>query len=222
MSYKIETHMHTPYVSRCAKIPAEELVKRYKAAGYDAITVTDHYNLENFAWMGLDLDGTGDKLEAFLEGYHRVREIAEPEGIRVFYGAELRFFENQNDYLLYGFSPELLAEPRKVCAMSIVDFIRSARQDGALLFQAHPFRRHCVPIAPAFLDGMEIANRHPRHPSRNELAAEYVQQYGLLKIGGSDFHDDGTPCIGGIVSETLPEDTMQLAQLLRSGRFSVL
>ncbi len=220
--YKIETHLHTPYMSNCARLCAEEIVQCYKKAGYSALTVTDHYYLDNLRIMGLDLDTPGDKVEAFLEGYRRVRDVAELEGIKVYYGAELRFFENMNDYLLYGFSPNLLADPQKVCAMSIVDFIHLAREDGALLIQAHPYRAPCVPIPPEYVDGIEVQNRHGTHNNRNELATAYANRHGLLGIGGSDFHDINSHCVGGILSDVLPEDSYGMASLLRSGNFVVL
>ena len=44
--YKIETHLHTTHTSKCGHLTAPVLAKAYKEAGYDAITVTDHYNRE--------------------------------------------------------------------------------------------------------------------------------------------------------------------------------
>ncbi len=220
--YKIETHLHTPYVSPCGRLTAEELVMGYKAAGYSALTVTDHYKFASFKFAGVDLDAPGSKLPAFLEGYRRVKEIADREGMMVYYGAEIQFFENDNDYLVFGFSDELLADPRKICSMSIADFSALARADGALLLQAHPFRKHCVPVAPYLLDGVEAVNRHDCHPNRNELAIAFADRYGLLKTGGTDCHDPEDVGIGGIEAEYLPKDSKELADLLRSGNFKIL
>jgi hypothetical protein len=80
--------------------------------------------------------------------------------MKTYYGAELKFDENNNEYLLFGFSDDLLSRGEDIFTMGIVEFSRLARQDGALLIQAHPFRRPCVPVAPELLDGVEIANRH--------------------------------------------------------------
>lgn len=46
--YRIETHLHTTYISRCGWLGAEAIMKYYTACGYDAICVTDHYNRECF------------------------------------------------------------------------------------------------------------------------------------------------------------------------------
>ncbi len=220
--YKIETHLHTPYISPCGRLTAQQLVEGYRAAGYAALTVTDHYKPEAFRYAGVDLEAPGSKLEAFLEGYRRVKEQADRVNMRTYYGAEIQFFENDNDYLLFGFSPELLADPKTVCAMGIVEFSRLAREDGALLLQAHPFRKHCVPVAPYLIDGVEAVNRHDCHPNRNDLATAFADRYGLLKTGGTDCHDPEDVGVGGIASEVLPADSMELARILRSGNFRIL
>ena len=41
--YKIETHMHTSQGSACAVSTGEEMARAHKAAGYDAIIITDHF-----------------------------------------------------------------------------------------------------------------------------------------------------------------------------------
>ena len=220
--YKIETHLHTPYISPCGKLTAEQLVMGYLEAGYAAITVTDHYKPAAFRHAGIDMHGAGDKLYAFLEGYREVKKIADQVGLKVYYGAEVQFYENDNDYLLFGFSDALLSDPAKVCAMSIADFSPLARADGALLIQAHPFRAHCVPVAPHLIDGVEAVNRHEVHDNRNPLAIDFAQRYNLLMTGGTDCHDPEDVGLGGIEADVLPEDSRALAALLRSGQFRIL
>lgn len=220
--YKIETHLHTPYISSCGKLTAEELVLGYKAADYSAITVTDHYNRHCFKYAGIDPKGPGSKLPAFLEGYRRVKAIGDAEGLRVYYGAELRFDEGPNDYLIYGFSDGLLADAEAVFSMGLAAFSEAARADGALLIQAHPFRRPCLPVAPYLVDGIEAVNRHDCHDNHNEQAIALADRYGLLKTGGTDCHDPEDVGRGGICAETLPADSTELAKLLRSGRFGLL
>ena len=89
--YKIETHMHTNHVSKCGWLTAQELAAGYKAAGYDAVVVTDHFNRTTFDYLGIDTTAPGDKVHAFLEGYRRMAEAGEKVGLKVFKGAELRF-----------------------------------------------------------------------------------------------------------------------------------
>ncbi len=216
--FKIETHLHTTTVSPCGRMTPEEIVRRYHEAGYRGLVVTDHYRLDVFArWKD-----TQDKLQAFLEGYRQVKRLADRAGIKTYYGAELQFAENRNDYLLYGFSDSLMEDPEQVCRMGVAAFSEAAREDGALLIQAHPFRSGCVPVAPYLLDGVEAVNRHDKHKNRNELAMAYADRYGMLKIGGGDFHDPDDICVGGVAAEYLPKDSVELAALLRSGGFQLL
>ena len=58
--HKIETHLHTKIVSKCGWLSPEELIAGYKAAGYDAIVVTDHYNRTTFEYLGIDTRAPGD------------------------------------------------------------------------------------------------------------------------------------------------------------------
>ena len=143
--YKIETHLHTNHVSKCGHLDAAAIVKGYHEAGYRALIVTDHYNRTTFDFLGIDPAGPGDKLGAFLDGYRRVREEAEKVGIRVFRGAELRFDECDNDYLLYGWLDDLLSDPEAVFRMGIAGFAPIAKAAGALLIQAQPYRHSCTP-----------------------------------------------------------------------------
>ena len=53
--YKIETHLHTTYISHCGWLGAQAIMKAYSAAGYDAICVTDHYNRDTFDYIEMDL-----------------------------------------------------------------------------------------------------------------------------------------------------------------------
>ena len=144
-TYKSETHLHTVTVSKCAHLEPEVLIRGYKEAGYDGIIVTDHYNRTTFDYLGIPTTGPEDKAEAFLAGYRAMAELGEREGIRVFKGAEIRFDESENDYLIYGFADDLLREPEELFRMGIADFSSLARAEGVLVVQAHPYRKKCTP-----------------------------------------------------------------------------
>ena len=134
--YKIETHLHTTYISHCGWLGAQAIMKAYSAAGYDAICVTDHYNRDTFDYIEMDLSTPGSKTRDFLLGYHRLKREGEKYGIRVYAGAELRFDGSQNDYLLYGFHDELLADPERRR--------RAAHSGASLPQQVHPGARRAA------------------------------------------------------------------------------
>ncbi len=220
--YKIETHLHTRHASECGWLEAPALAEGYQAAGYSAVAVTDHYNRTTFEYLHVDLSSGADKLGAFLTGYDRMREACGKRGILVYRGAELRFDECDNDYLFYDWPDELLADPEEVFRMGIAAFAPLARAAGALLIQAHPYRRACTPAIACYLDGVEVCNLNPRHENNNPRAEEYARQFHLLRTGGSDCHRTEDIAAGGILAENLPADTRAFADLIRSGNYTIM
>ena len=220
--YKIETHLHTSHVSRCGYLDAGALVERYAAAGYGGIIVTDHFNRITFDYLGLDPAGPGDRVGAFLDGVRRMEEEGARRGLRIYKGAELRFDECENDYLLYGWPDELLSDPEAVFRMGVAAFAPLARAAGALMFQAHPYRHGCTPAIACYLDGLEVRNLNPRHESHNDWAERYAAQFGLARLEGSDCHQSGDEARAGILVEELPGDSGAMAELLRAGRYTLI
>jgi len=221
--YKIELHLHTKYSSGCGEMSAVDLISGYKAAGYSGIVVTDHYNRDTYHMKNIDPASPGDRLTPFLEGYYRMKEEGEKQGIKIYRGAELRFDGSFNDYLFFNYPDSLLEDPEKVFTMGLSAFYEMHKGTDSLLIQAHPFRDHCTVSNPAYLDGMEIANMHPFHNSRNYLAQRFAGGYPhLILTGGSDCHEPRHLARGGILAEELPEDDAALVALLRSGKYNII
>lgn len=220
--YRIETHMHTNHTSKCGWLDAAALAEGYARAGYAAVAVTDHYNRDTFDHMDLKAASPEEVLSVFLDGFRRLEGECARAGLKLYKGAELRFDECCNDYLLYNYPDELLSRPEEVFHMGIAAFAPLAREAGALIVQAHPYRKKCTPAIACYLDGVEICNRNPRHENHNEWAAEYAALHGLLRTGGSDCHRAEDIAQGGILARTLPEDGAALVRLLRSGEYTII
>ncbi len=222
--YKIETHLHTTYVSRCGWMGAEAIIKLYTAAGYDAICITDHYNRTAFKYCDVDLDAPGSKVREFLRGCERVQNYAKEinSPLKVIPAAEVRFDGSENDYLLYGFHEELLADPLHVFTEGLAAFYKEVKQDGAILIQAHPYRKSCQVMPAEYLDGMEVYNACVRHNSHNDMAFAYATEHNLLMTAGSDAHRQEDVGLAGITSEHLPETTFDMAKLIRSKEYELL
>lgn len=222
MMYKIETHLHTSHSSPCGKVEAETIARLYAEAGFHGIVVTDHYfhyTCRPHCWN----IPYRDYFKVFIEGYHRLFKAAEPYGLKIYKGAEVRFDENFNDYLLLNYPDSLLQDPEAIFTMGLEKFSPLVRQAGALLIQAHPFRDKNTPADPALVDGYEVKNASPRAANHNELTAEFIAQHpGKLQLCGSDFHRvEDTGC-GGILTEILPENEAALATLLRAENYTLL
>ena len=220
--YRIETHLHTNHTSKCGWLDAAALAEGYAQAGYAAVAVTDHYNRDTFAYLHIDTTVPGDVTGPFLDGFRRMEEACAKQGVKVYKGAELRFDECENDYLLYNYPEELLARPEEVFHLGIAAFAPLARAAGALLIQAHPYRRKCTPAIACYLDGVEVMNRNPRHENENDRAEAYAAQFGLLRTGGSDCHQWEDIAQGGIVSSVLPENDADFVRLLREGEYKII
>ena len=218
MQYKTELHTHTLLVSPCADTPLEDVVARYADAGYTTVFVTDHY-------CDYVIDPAGEtweqKMEHYLSGYRAMKEMARGK-FNVVLGCELRFLENFNDYLVFGMDEEFLLTHPELHKMSLKDFSAFARENGLLLVQAHPFRTKMTVVKPQLLDGVEVFNGHRGHESKNYLANELANRYGLIKTSGSDFHHPNSVVSGGIMTDEPITTAKQLIEILRSGNYTLI
>ena len=214
---KIELHFHTKETSPCGKVPAKEGIWAYKAAGYDAVVVTDHFSSET-----LGIEGEWETvIERFLSGYEEAKKFGESCCIKVYLGMELRFEDCKNDYLVYGISREFLLEHPWIYRISLEKFVTITREWGCCVIQAHPFRDGSHPASPNLVDGVEIWNTNLRHDSRNYLAAEWSMEHQLLQTAGSDFHRAGDLSGAGILVTQLPQNEKELAALIKAGEYEL-
>lgn len=194
--YLIDTHVHTSEVSRCGRVPAVEMVRYYKDAGYQGIIITDHYYDGYFESLG---DQPWEaKVEEFLSGYKAALEEGKRIGLNVMLGIELRFHDSIEDYLVYGLDEDFLIQNPELYRHNLESFKKLADKHNLLIFQAHPFRPGMKVAIPCLLHGVEVFNGNPRHDSHNDLAYEFAVQNGLLMIAGSDAHQPGDVGRAGI------------------------
>ena len=217
--YRIELHAHTSPCSGCCTISAKELIRLMKEQGYDAVAVTNHFFSPFFERCRNN--GVTDPVSAYLADFHEAKEEGRKAGIKVYLGAEYRFSENKNDYLVYGADEAFLRKTASLLDMGIEAFYRTFHREDLLVIQAHPFRDHtegpAVQISADFLDGVEIMNMHPGKQSRVALAAKYAVAHGypLLTVG-TDLHHRGHEGVSALRARILPENEQQLVELLKS------
>ena len=96
-----DPHTHTSETSRCGHLPAAEVVDRYVKQGFTGLVVTDHLHPEYLS--RIDTQHNWDAvMDHYLSGYRASKKRGDEVGFDVILGAELRFPENDNDYLVYG------------------------------------------------------------------------------------------------------------------------
>lgn len=200
-----EIHAHTKEVSPCGQLSARELIEDLHAKGYGAVVITDHY------LPGERLDR--EQRDAFLSGYRAAKEAAEPYGMIVLPGMEIRFKDRREDFLVYGMEEvDIHTLPDNVCDMGPYEFHQLAQESGWMVYQAHPFRAKTLPANPRDIDGMETFNGNPRHNSQNRLATAFATRHSLRTIAGSDVHRKGD---AGIVGMMIPRDALEARALAR-------
>ncbi|MFW6006764.1 MAG: PHP domain-containing protein [Bacillota bacterium] len=214
--FKYDIHVHTDEVSPCGKIEAEKMVKLYKKAGYAGVVITDHFRSRFFTDINTGISHE-EKVDRYLLGYRKAKKLGDKMGIKIFWGLEITFPENSNDYLVYGINEEILNKYRNITEIGLAEFYKLMKKinEDILIFQAHPFRTGTTIMDPELLDGIEIYNGNPRHDSRNELALKFAQRHGLRKISGSDFHQLEDLGQGGIILPEKPETEADLVQMLK-------
>jgi hypothetical protein len=221
-NYRIELHAHSDESSRCGSIGAAELVKMYKDAGYSALVLTDHYYARFFDKIS-DLSWE-KQLEKYLKGYKKAENMADKFDFKIFLGIEIKFNNDPNEYLVYGLKEDFLLKNPNLHHLSLEKFktLIERQKEDILIFQAHPYRPGMAPADIKLLDGLEVYNGNPRHNSQNDKAFAYAKKHELKMISGSDFHEYEDLALGGIVSEKLPVNIIELCDLLKNGNYNLI
>ncbi len=214
--YRVELHAHTAPVSGCSQVSPTELIDTYAALGYAAVTIVNH-----FMYRG-DAEIKEAYVERHMAAYEEAKAYGEERGVRVYLGAEIRFTDNNNDYLVFGVDRERLLEIYDYLPHGIEYFRKEYPMPDGVFIQAHPMRDGMVRVDPALLDGVEVFNMHPNHNSRVGLASLFAREKeGMIVVAGSDFHhpNKNHEGQGAIRTAYLPRDSFELAELLRRGEF---
>lgn len=212
--YKYEIHCHTSEVSSCGKVKAEDVVRTHHNAGFTGIAITDHYYKGFFDNLG-DMDWK-EKIDKYLEGYRAAKKAAEPLGMDLILGMELRFAENNNDYLVYGITEELLYNNPMLYEMTPETFSEFVKEHDLVIYQAHPSRKGMVRTDPKYLTGVEVVNGNARHNSRNDRSLEFAVENSLRQCKGSDFHQPEDLDRACMVLDERVKDSIELKNKLLS------
>lgn len=217
--FKTELHCHSKGASPCARVNGEEIVEKFSKSGYSTLVLSNHFGQNVYEIYGFtDWQAFVDN---FVGEYETVKRAA-AEKLNVLLGIELRFVQNDNDYLVLGITEEFLRANPFFYTMTVAEFHEICKEQGFLLIQAHPFRNRMVIIPPSHLDGVEVFNGHFGHDSRNEIAELWAEKYSLLKTSGTDFHYADVPTNGGILTESKIQNMQELVEVFKSGNYQLI
>ena len=209
--YKIELHAHTSPVSPCSELPPKEFIRRLHEQNYDTVVITNHF------FPGGPFLNTEDPVGTYLADYYAAKEEGERVGMTVLLGAEFRFEENSNDYLVFGIDEAFLRETVTQLSLTYRQFYEKYSDPSRLILQAHPFRNGIVAMDGAHMDAIEAFNMHPGHNSRITTSARYAdaENIPILTIG-TDLHHPGHEGSSALRAKVRPETNADLVALLRS------
>ena len=217
--FKTELHLHSRDASPCANAPAKVIVDKYVDAGYRTIVVTNHFSpmyIEAY-----DCKDWKEYIDLFVGAWEKVKYYA-GDRLNVLFGGEFRYTGCENDYLVYGLTPEYLYDHPDLLTGGAVRNLPKLRNDGMMVFQAHPFRMNMKIVTPEILDGYEAFNGHVGHQSSNDIAYHWATKLGKKMISGSDHHKTDQPPTGGIITETEIRTNEDLLAALQSGGYLLI
>lgn len=223
VKYKTELHCHSRDVSTCSNESAEGIVEKYLRYGYSTILLTNHLSKNCHSTPQFEGKSWKEKCDHFVNGYHVLKKAAEGTPLNILFGAEIRFPENSNDYILIGLTEEYLYSHEDLYCVSVGKFHEQCYKDGMLLIQAHPMRRGMYINYQWDVDGWEVYNGHPTQVSSNSAAFEFARQYPEKHMtSGSDHHDTDHMPTGGILTDFEIKSVQQIYDTLKSGNYSLI
>jgi len=219
--FRYETHLHTSEGSACGRSTAAEMVNLYANAGFSGIFITDHFFNGNCA-VDRSLPWA-DRVDGFLEGYRNACTAAEGSHFQVFFGFE--YSNEGTDFLIYGLDGDFLLRHPDIDRVPVDDFFDPAREAGAFIVQAHPFRqRPYIPRIRLFhrqVDALEVFNGAD-DPVSNSLTEQFAQANGIPGTAGSDNHCADRPPVSGMAFRQRLESAGDYARAVRNGEGIVL
>ncbi len=217
--YKYDIHIHTMETSRCGYVKAPEMVRKYKALGYTGMCITDHLHDLYISLMDCH-DDWQLCVNRYMYGYNEAKKAGDALGMDIIFGIELRFPENDSDYLIFGVDEAWLRANPYVCHMDHEAFFKKFG-DSVLIIHAHPYR-YCDEVFYDCVHGLEVANCNPRHPNRNELALELAKAHpDLIRLCGSDAHREGDEGRAAVLLENRARDSYEFKAEIEAKRFKL-
>ena len=205
--------------SRCGHVRAVDQVRTYHDLGYQGLCVTDHLHNTYIDLMDCHDDWKAC-IDRYLYGWRLARAEGEKLGMDVIFGVELRFPENDSDYLIYGINEDWLYKNPFITEMDHQSFF-DRYKDEVLIIHAHPYR-NCDTVYYDCVHGLEVVNCNPRHDSRNHLALQLAKENPhLFRTAGSDAHQKGDEGRAALLSDERIRDSYELKDVITSGAYSL-
>lgn len=222
--YKYQLHCHTAPCSDCGESTPREFAEALAVSGYAGACITNHFYHGN---SGIDRDKSWDYfVSAYEKDWLECKSFGERYGIDILFGIEEGVGDGL-EILCYGLTPEMLYAHPELEEKSAELWYKTLSPLGVLIIQAHPFRQRGYITAPGvlpleYIDGIEVYNAG-HQPEYDAEALEYSRRVnGLILTSGADSHTPETLSNAGICSECRIDSSEKLAEVLKSGKYSLI
>lgn len=200
-AFKYEMHVHTSACSRCAKSSGEQFIDKAKKLGFSGFVLANHFYHGNSA-IDRNLSWR-DFVGGYAKDYEDTKKYAKKYDIDVFFGFEESYGEHGRHALIYGLSPETVAEAPEFRDMSIAEIYDFVHKNGGFLALAHPYRDLSALNEADYpdmscADAIEVYNAGNSDES-NRYAFDYAKRTGVQTIAGSDTHQTSSFGQGGLI-----------------------
>lgn len=193
---KIDLHVHTSERSGCGKSTEAEMIAAAKAAGLDAIVLSDHGRLP--------------------PPFHLVELNRLHHPFRIFPGIEINC---QDEHIVVVGLDESALEREDWSWEALHRFVERA---GGFLFVAHPFRYHDylnVDVDALPPGGAEANSSNMGEVDERRLD-DFFERTGLPALCNSDAHSAEYVGLYHNTLERPAADSIDLVRMLKAGRFS--
>ena len=220
--YKYEMHIHTASCSGGGS-DIRDHIDVLMQKGYSGMVVTNHFYAgdnridRELPWR--------EFVDAYRQDYLYGLEYAKTVGFDLLFGLEEHVGGGQ-EILIYGITPELIAEHTELKRASAEKFVEVVHAAGGLVYQAHPYRARDYISNPFpldcldLLDGIEVYNAG-NEPEWNESARIFAEERGIACIAGSDGHKIGTAGCAGIATKERIACNDDLVRILKNNEYTV-
>lgn len=207
-----DLHAHSSGISKCCRIPYNEVIQTALQNGIDAIVLTNHYQSSYIGEDGLD-----GFVERYIDEYSAAEAYGASVGCRVIFGVEVTAELYPNVHMLiYGAEPSFLRKHPSIFGYTQRELYEAVKSENGLLIQAHPFRNGTTVLCTDYLDGVEI-NCHPLYKkSHSEELYDLAKRERLILTVGGDYHADTYRPKCGMALPEYVKTTVDLKEYLKT------
>lgn len=206
----IDLHAHSSGISKCCRIPIEQVIEEAKKVGIDGLVLTNHYQ-KNYV-----TDGDYSAFAArYIAEYEYAADLVRNSDFRVFFGIEVTMEQHPGVHMLiYGVETEFLRAHPTVFDYTQEELYQLVCEVGGFLVQAHPMRRQNRLLDTRFLDGIEISC-HPLYEGTHiDELTPIAEAADILLTAGGDFHADTHRARCGVYLDDAITTSKQIAYYL--------